>query len=382
MIKTPLLETVRLILRPIKQDDVEPIFSCWMKDENVSRYMFWKASDDIKEALSFVEFELANIENELWFRWIIEKTDTKEIIGTCLIYFNDDVGENHWDVSYNLGANYWGNGYITEAMKRVMKFAETTLDLDKCITTYAKVNTFSGKVLEKLGFKYVCEEPYIYCNNELETIGVRVRWTRLAEYKLFTEETKYVNYSHPSVQKKIREMFTDEMSDVDKVKVAYYFVRDEIKHSFDIGTNVVSVTASECLINKTGVCHVKANLLAALLRSQSIPTGFCFQHLAWDDTDPNKFPGYVIHGYNAVYLDGKWIKLDARGNKSNVHAEFSLDEPILAFHVNEEIGEYNVKGIFASPNITSMNYLEGLSELDPGNYADCNEVVEIPDVLE
>lgn len=200
--------------------------------------------------------------------------------------------------------------------------------------------------------------------------------------KLFTEETKYVDYSHPAIQNLIKELFTDEMSEVEKAKVAYYFVRDHIAHSFDIETSVVSVTASECLLNRTGVCHVKSNLLAALLRSQGIPTGFCFQHLAWDDSDSNNIPGYVTHGYNAAYLEGKWIKLDARGNKENVHAEFSMEETKLAFSVNEKIGEYDVKGIFASPNRTSMHYLESLTELNPGKYADCNEVQMLPEIVE
>ena len=58
---TPKLETDRLILREIHSDDTEAIFNCWMQDENVSRYMWWKASDDINEAKEFVEFELGNL---------------------------------------------------------------------------------------------------------------------------------------------------------------------------------------------------------------------------------------------------------------------------------------------------------------------------------
>ena len=42
------------------------------------------------------------------------------------------------------------------------------------------------------------------------------------------------------------------------------FVRDEIPHSWDIGANIVSKTASETLINKTGICWVKSCLFAAL----------------------------------------------------------------------------------------------------------------------
>lgn len=198
----------------------------------------------------------------------------------------------------------------------------------------------------------------------------------MVNYELFTEETKYIDYSHSAIQRLVKDLFTDTMSDIEKAKANFYFVRDEITHSFNIRARVVSVTASECLLNRTGVCHIKSNLLAALLRSQGIPTGFCFQHLAWD----NHATAFVTHGYNAVFLEGKWIKLDARGNKENVHAEFSMEESILAFRVNEEIGEYDVKGIFTSPNMTSMRYLESLSELDPENYSDCNEVTMTPDI--
>lgn len=41
-----------------------------------------------------------------------------------------------------------------------------------------------------------------------------------------------------------------------------------------------------------------------------------------------------------------------------------------------------MNGIFASPNLTSMRYLETLSELDPGQYADCNEVTMTPEIAE
>ena len=87
---TPKLETDRLILREIHSDDAEAIFSCWMQDENVSRYMWWKASNDISEAKEFVEFELENLNNDKWDRWIIILKGINEIIGTCLIFFNND----------------------------------------------------------------------------------------------------------------------------------------------------------------------------------------------------------------------------------------------------------------------------------------------------
>lgn len=43
------LETTRLLLRAIQENEVNEIWKCWMQDEEVSRYMWWKASYDIAE---------------------------------------------------------------------------------------------------------------------------------------------------------------------------------------------------------------------------------------------------------------------------------------------------------------------------------------------
>ena len=110
------------------------------------------------------------------------------------------------------------------------------------------------------------------------------------------------------------------MSDVEKARVAFEFVRDEISHSFDCGATVITARASDALKHRTGICHAKANLLAALLRSQGIPAGFCFQRITLADDDSM---GYCVHAFNAVYINGKWIKLDARGNKPSIHTHFS-----------------------------------------------------------
>ena len=173
---TPRIETERLILREVQKTDVKDIFDCWMQDEDVSRYMWWKASNDIAEAQEFVEFELGQIENEKWKRWVIILKETQEIIGTCLVFYNDDDNENHWDISYNLGKKFWGNGYITEAMKVVMDFAKTELGMKECITTYAKVNNSSANVLHKLGFKDEKEISYECSGGDIVTDGILCRY--------------------------------------------------------------------------------------------------------------------------------------------------------------------------------------------------------------
>ena len=171
---TPDLQSERLLLRVIQPKDLEEIYNCWMQDEDVSRYMYWKASSDINEAKEFVWFELKNIENPEWFRWIIVHKETKKIIGTCLIFFNDE--EKNWDISYNLGKEYWGKGYITEAMRQVMEYAENVLQIRECIAVHAKENPASGRVMEKLGFCFEKEVPYICNGGEIQTTGKFYRW--------------------------------------------------------------------------------------------------------------------------------------------------------------------------------------------------------------
>lgn len=171
---TPKLETERLILREIHSEDAEIIFDCWMQDENVSKYMWWKASSDINEAKEFVEFELGNLENDSWNRWIIILKGTKEIIGTCLIYFNEE--EEHWDISYNLGKKFWGNGYATEAMRTVIKYAVEIMKIKEISTAYAAENPASGRVLRKLGFQFVKEIPYECNGGDLVTTGIYCRY--------------------------------------------------------------------------------------------------------------------------------------------------------------------------------------------------------------
>lgn len=176
---------------------------------------------------------------------------------------------------------------------------------------------------------------------------------------IFLENHHYIDFSSALIIQKSQDLFEGINSNIEKAKVAYEFVRDEIPHSFDININKTNIKitakASDVLKHRTGICHSKANLLAALLRLQNIPTGFCFQHitLAADES-----MGYCVHCYNAIFVDDHWIKVDARGNTNGKKAQFSLSEPILAFPNRNEYDEYFWDGIYANPHIDTMKMLE------------------------
>ena len=98
-----------------------------------------------------------------------------------------------------------------------------------------------------------------------------------------------------------------------------------------------------------GLCFAKSHLLAAILRCRGIPAGFCYQKLILDD---DTAPVLIYHGLNGVYLKsvGRWIRLDARGNKPGVNAQFSLGTEQLAFPVRPEMGEEDGTVIYPAPD--------------------------------
>lgn len=147
---------------------------------------------------------------------------------------------------------------------------------------------------------------------------------------------------------------------LDASKAVFEFVRDQILHSFDIHADVVTAKASDVLREKTGICHAKANLLAAMLRSIGIPCGICFEYLHFSRRED----AYCLHAFNAIYIDMEWVFVDARGNKEGVNAQFSEDEPELAFLPDEEKKEYFVGGIFVAPHEETMACLENSSTID------------------
>ena len=146
----------------------------------------------------------------------------------------------------------------------------------------------------------------------------------------YLTSSEYIDWKHPLVTTKARELAEGYVSNELIAKNCFEFVRDTIKHSWDYRMNPVTIKASEVLIHGTGYCYAKSHLLAALLRANSIPTGLCYQRL----TIETKGPPYCLHGLNAIYLKHYgWYRVDARGNKQGVAAEFCPPREKLAFPI-------------------------------------------------
>ena len=158
-----------------------------------------------------------------------------------------------------------------------------------------------------------------------------------------------VDFDHPSVSKLADQLYDESENETDFIRRVYEYVRDRISHSADAGEDSVTCTASEVLGAGHGICFAKSHLLAAILRSKSVPAGFCYQKLILDDETA---PVLIYHGLNGVYLReyDKWIRLDARGNKPGVDARFSVDFEQLAFPIRPEKGEADNFVIYPDPD--------------------------------
>jgi transglutaminase-like putative cysteine protease len=151
-----------------------------------------------------------------------------------------------------------------------------------------------------------------------------------------------IDHRHPAVRAQAQKL-TDGPHEY--AEAAFLFVRDEVEHVIDAADPRVTWRASDVLRERVGICYAKAHLLAALLRAQGIPAGFCYQELS------------ALHGLTAVYLHGKWSRLDARGNRTGARGEFSLDVERLAWPVDETRGERDHPEIHPAPAPVVLDFL-------------------------
>lgn len=71
----------------------------------------------------------------------------------------------------------------------------------------------------------------------------------------YTQELPEVNFTHSLIQQKVRELKSGSpYSPIAYIKKAYEFVRDEVSHSWDIQSRIITKTASEALKEKEGIC--------------------------------------------------------------------------------------------------------------------------------
>jgi transglutaminase-like putative cysteine protease len=165
-----------------------------------------------------------------------------------------------------------------------------------------------------------------------------------------------IDLSHPSIKGTASSLRAEHGDDTSFARAAFEYARDRVRHSWDVQDPRVTLSASETLREGVGLCFAKAHLLTALLRTEGIPTGLCYQRLTDDGSTFN------VHGLVAVHLQGSWHRQDPRGNKPGVDAQFSLTTEQLAWHVATELGEHDYPQLLVSPHPDVVRALRGATD--------------------
>ncbi len=161
----------------------------------------------------------------------------------------------------------------------------------------------------------------------------------------YLESSEYIDWHHPLVTAWAQHLCAELSCKKQIAEQCFNFVRDQIKHSWDYQLNPVTCKASDVLAHGTGYCYAKSHLLAALLRANGIPAGLCYQRLTISDEQPP----FCLHGLNAIHLeDYGWYRVDARGNKQGVAAQFCPPQEQLAFNIVQS-GEKDLPEIWSQP---------------------------------
>ncbi|WP_139652299.1 GNAT family N-acetyltransferase [Raoultibacter phocaeensis] len=153
-----ILQTDRLILRPLTLADAETAYHGWTGDEEVAQYVSWlphHSIDDTIEWLKEVEWKhdcegSPRLQDNYIWGFVLKETG--ELFGSGGLIWEESYGL--FQVGYNINKTHWNRGYTTEAMRAILDFAAVDLGIRKVAGGHAKENHASAKVIEKLGFVY------------------------------------------------------------------------------------------------------------------------------------------------------------------------------------------------------------------------------------
>ena len=169
----PVLESERLICRSFNQSDAETLFKL-RSDRDVLKYMDADAHKSISDSDRMIESILKAFEEGSGINWVIDLKETNTMIG--YIGFWRLMKENvRAEIGYALEPQFWGKGYMSEAIKIVLDFGFKQLRLHSVEANINPENERSEKLLEKMGFRMEAHfrENYYFNGRFLE------------EYKIF-----------------------------------------------------------------------------------------------------------------------------------------------------------------------------------------------------
>lgn len=153
---TPIIETERMILRPLSVADASNIYERWTSDDRVSKYVRWCTHNSVEDTIEWLKIEENNISSDKIYQWGFTRKESGYLFGCGGLTYNEIEGV--FELGYNIMHAYWNQGYTTEAAKAILEFAIKELKQREFIACHAVDNPASGVVMRKCGFVYEKDE--------------------------------------------------------------------------------------------------------------------------------------------------------------------------------------------------------------------------------
>ncbi len=164
--QTPVLDSRRLVLRPLTPADAPPLqrrFPQWEIVRHLNVRIPWPyPSDGASRFIALAEEEMARGEKHHWS--IRLKDGPDELIG-CIDLWPDD-GKSRDMRGFWLDPEFQGRGLMTEAADRVTDYAFRDLGWPRLWVSNAEPNLASARVKEKQGARLIALEPFRFAEGE------------------------------------------------------------------------------------------------------------------------------------------------------------------------------------------------------------------------
>lgn len=147
----PILETERLQLIELNKSHISTLFKQFSR-EDVTRYYGMDPFVEVEQAEKMIQSFATNLERKQSIRWGLQVKETEELVGTIGLN-NLKLWSKKCEVGYDLHPDYWGKGYIKEALDKVLEHCFETLELSRVGAVTFPENEASWKLLFNSGFK-------------------------------------------------------------------------------------------------------------------------------------------------------------------------------------------------------------------------------------
>ena len=140
------LESERLIIRRFLPKDWEDLYEYLSSPEAVKYEPY-----DVFTKQECIDTAKSRAESPAF--WAVCKKQSGKLIGN--LYFSNISPENFgtWEIGYVFNPKYWGKGYATEACRRLLDYAFSSLNARRITAGCNVLNTASYALLERLGFR-------------------------------------------------------------------------------------------------------------------------------------------------------------------------------------------------------------------------------------